>query len=723
MGGTTEHLGEATGVVRDEGPRSTRSRASTRSVVCAAMLAFLGCSDDSGTTALEQTAEISSPLTSPSLNYPIARTFNHETSVAYVSGAGAPPGGSAAPGRWVAVANNFEGGANIQWSWMYSTDGSGTSWTFRKQTTPTEFGVPPGISPSGGTFVGWAGDVSIAAVTPGCAGDWSNGGKRLVGVNLARTTTDPTNASDIIVALSEDGGETWGNLQWVTTSPENGTRVDQPFVFSSPSPPCDTYVSWYSNYGGQHTGYLRKIHYDLPPAPSFQNTTAIQIKKESPVEELNRINFGFGALPPSCTSGQQGIYVVYSNQGTQRCPHNGQQIDNLETNWTLRVYDTGNQQWYGPFGVGSVSHFSSCVGSPLSVAYSNSQDPHIAVDPSTGRSWITHTTQAGAGSPVRVEVRQVVLVCNGGSGGGGGSGVEAVTRLWDSAQLAPTNGASDQWLPAIAMHQSTTLVPRVAVYWYGTVDSANSQAALFAAYQEGIGAFNGPYQITTPFFPVGGASTWTVNANPDVWDYQTLGSSRQNQSFLSVWAGDRRTSVVPGWNGGFETGQFTAYSTPNTPSTDWVPSGAATSVTNLDLHSGIYSARLGLVTPTFGDSTISQQFTAPNGASTVSFWYNMHCPEPNAHYAWFTAKLQDDTTLPAQPPVTILPAGPDNGAQCSNALGWQRSPQVAVVPGNKYTITITSHDDGWPTDPSYTDVDDLIFETTSPTYMMSALSQ
>lgn len=66
--------------------------------------------------------------------------------------------------------------------------------------------------------------------------------------------------ADIIVALSEDGGQTWGNLQWVDTLPANGREVDYPFVFSNPVAPYDTYVSWVTADGvNPPLGHLRKI--------------------------------------------------------------------------------------------------------------------------------------------------------------------------------------------------------------------------------------------------------------------------------------------------------------------------------------------------------------------------------------------------------------------------------------------------------------------------------
>jgi hypothetical protein len=729
--GDSDHANVGDGWVR---PRRGSARESILFAAIALMPQVLqGCTSPDGLhTQSEDVGVVSSPLLDPQNNVPIGHTFNHETSVTYVAGAGAPPGTSAAQGRWVAAAINVDtGGATKMWSWMYSTDGNGSSWTLKNQQTATEFGSPPGNSPStGGAFVGWLGDPSVAAVTSGYPGDWSNGGKRVVGVSLAKTTFDAVNATDVIVALSEDGGETWGNVQWVNTA-TSGYRADFPFVFSDPTS-SDVYVSWKAtNAMGEGWGYLRKIKFGLPPSATFDTTTVpFRIKKEDPLESVAQISFGIGSLPQACSSGQKGIFAVYTNLGA-RCPQNGQQSWNQDATWKLRIYDIGgpNQNpdlnWYGPFGLGTVPSFSTCVGSPLSAAYSNTQVPRIAVDPLDGSFWVTHTTQETASSAVRVKVHEGVLVCgSGGSGGGGGPSPQVIDRPWNDQGLIPPNGG-DQWLPAIAMTRSQNFERRVALFWYGTLDSANNEVALFAAYKENSAQLQGPYQISTALFPVAGAASWPVYApNSDVWDYQTLGVSWTHRSFLALWAGDRRNMVIPGWNGGFETGQFTGYGSPSVPTGDWVPSGAQALVIGAGAlgspHSGSYQALLGSTSPTLGDSTVTQQFTAPYGATTVSFWYNMTCPDTN-QYDWIAATLHDDTTLPSPPPVVILPAGPGNGAICTQGQGWQQTTPVAVVPGRKYTITIANHDDAYPTDPSYTLVDDLSFGTSSPISMMSAL--
>src|SRR5262249_19343725 len=77
-------------------------------------------------------------------------------------------------------------------------------------------------------------------------------------------------------------------------------------------------------------------------------------------------------------------------------------------------------------------------------------------------------------------------------------------------------------------------------------------------------------------------------------------------------------------NGGFETGDFTGW-----------PRTGTTSISTI-AHTGTHSAMLGATTPTNGDSTIVQTFTAPSTASFVSFYYQMSC-HSNPTLDWATA--------------------------------------------------------------------------------------
>jgi hypothetical protein len=144
-------------------------------------------------------------------------------------------------------------------------------------------------------------------------------------------------------------------------------------------------------------------------------------------------------------------------------------------------------------------------------------------------------------------------------------------------------------------------------------------------------------------------------------------------------------------NGGFETGDFSG----------WTRTGASTAVvppavTPGGCHSGSYCARLGNTGPTNGDSSISQTFTVPSGASQLSFFYNVTCPD-TVTYDWATATLKDNATGTT---TTVLPN------TCVSSSGWQQV-TAPVVAGDSYTLTLTSHDDNWPGEPTYTLYDDV----------------
>ena len=141
-------------------------------------------------------------------------------------------------------------------------------------------------------------------------------------------------------------------------------------------------------------------------------------------------------------------------------------------------------------------------------------------------------------------------------------------------------------------------------------------------------------------------------------------------------------------NGGFETGNFTGWTTVGTAA---VVSGGA--------HSGTYSARVGGTSPTNGDSSISQTFTVPTGQTLLSFWYQVHCPD-TVTYDWATATLQDNTTNTT---TTIL------ARTCTNSGSWV-STSAGVTAGHSYTLTFISHDDNYPGDPTYTLYDDVIVQ-------------
>jgi hypothetical protein len=137
-------------------------------------------------------------------------------------------------------------------------------------------------------------------------------------------------------------------------------------------------------------------------------------------------------------------------------------------------------------------------------------------------------------------------------------------------------------------------------------------------------------------------------------------------------------------NGGFESGDFTGWSRTGTTSI------------STTAHSGSKSVMLGSTNPTNGDSKIAQTFTAPSGATKLSFSYRMTCPD-EVTYDWATATLKDNTTRSTTTPL---------GKVCTNDGTWHQV-TAGVTAGHSYTLTLVSYDENNPGDATYARYDDI----------------
>ncbi|HEY2515728.1 MAG TPA: hypothetical protein VGI39_32890 [Polyangiaceae bacterium] len=218
-----------------------------------------------------------------------------------------------------------------------------------------------------------------------------------------------------------------------------------------------------------------------------------------------------------------------------------------------------------------------------------------------------------------------------------------------------------------------------------TSGSAQSVSLTITGLATGItGAFN-PASVTA-----GASSTLTLTVPGS--------SPASTSSFTVTGTGASATHTAAGTlvvtngssgggitNGDFEIGTLAG----------WTAKGSTAIVTS-GCHGGTHCAELGAATPTNGDSSILQTFTAPAGTTALSFFYKVTCPD-TVTYDWATATLKDNT---AGKTTTLL------AKTCVRTGAWTQM-TGSVTAGHSYTLTLTSHDDDYAGDPTLTLFDDV----------------
>ena len=211
-----------------------------------------------------------------------------------------------------------------------------------------------------------------------------------------------------------------------------------------------------------------------------------------------------------------------------------------------------------------------------------------------------------------------------------------------------------------------------------------------------------PANVTATLSPTsvssGQSSTLTISTNSSaaagtytltVTGSATSGSHSTTVSLTVTGGGGGGGSGIT--NGGFESGL-----------TGWTATGASETAVSSGCHGGTSCAQLGSTAATNGDSSIAQTFTAPTGTTGIAFWYKETCPD-SVTYDWATATLKDNT---AGTTATLL-------AKVCSTNAWTQV-TGAVTAGHSYTLTLTSHDDNYASDPTYTLYDDVSLTSSAP---------
>jgi hypothetical protein len=291
--------------------------------------------------------------------------------------------------------------------------------------------------------------------------------------------------------------------------------------------------------------------------------------------------------------------------------------------------------------------------------------------------------------PVNGEIGDI---CNGNQGSIAGY---VVQRQWSnvSAACIVSRTVSDDF--SISLNPTTQSTPPGSTTSY----TVNTAILSGAAQTINLSISGLPASITGSFNPptisAGGSSTLTLTVSggalPATYNFSVTGtgtSATHSTPGSVIVTGDTGGGLV---NGDFETGDLTG----------WTPSGTAL-VVGIP-HGGSFSAQVGSTSPS-ADSSITQTFNLPATATNLSFFYQVVCPD-TVTYDWATATLQDNVTSTV---VTLLPP------TCTNSGLWvQVTTDVSAMAGHSVTLTLSNHDDGYATDPTYTLYDDVVVGTAS----------
>ena len=401
------------------------------------------------------------------------------------------------------------------------------------------------------------GDPGLVAVT---APDDSHGGVRVLYTNVGQSSNrgKAGGGSDIVVAVSDNGGQTFTNAQYVDIPGQLGSQTntllpgtDFPQIAADPHSPYGVWVSW--TVGA--TGYINWIRYDTNLA--YTRGTPMQIPDPLTAVHMAAITVG---TVQSCSGAHEAVYVAWVTDGmrnNQACQDGGQSY--ASPVWEWAAYDTVTGTWYPNDGTGAYpldqdNQFPQCIGSPIvggSLEPSaDSSGPSIAsLDVNVILAHPHHTTYG-----TKIYEQGAILYCdpNGHMVPSYGPISMSPVPCYVVGGACPATDAgagngpdggivrNDDWGAKVVYTLKPPSTTEMLITYYSTrLDPNNNKVGIWGG--TAVGVFDNPF---ASIFTVANAATPTQTVPWDVtlapwWDYQGIGVEPQG-SFFAAWGGDAR---------------------------------------------------------------------------------------------------------------------------------------------------------------------------------------
>jgi hypothetical protein len=303
--------------------------------------------------------------------------------------------------RWVVAHNALDRPTAERIGWATSDDLSGTTWHQHYVASGLDFGVPADAPAAGGSFNGVRGDPGLA---PDRDPARNENGHRLFLSAIGSSTTGP---SDIVVAVSNDGGDTFHDAQFVSTSAD-GAGADAPRIASESAAPYRSWVTWTTG----NTGWLNWFTYDKGFA--FSRGTPVQIPAPSG-EVVKFPDVAVGQMT-ACDPTQEAVFVIWATAGSQ-CTSTTTDNQTVATSLRVAVYLPDRDVWVGPFTMDEDPLYPRCIGRAPFVGRRSYNTIHwdVESDPVTERTFIAYTKSDQGGGGTRARLAIFTMACVNGT--------------------------------------------------------------------------------------------------------------------------------------------------------------------------------------------------------------------------------------------------------------------------------------------------------------------